>query len=80
MTSIAFSPDGRWLVSGSWDKTIKIWEVDTGRVVQTLAGHDHPVYSVAFGARGQWLASGSEDGTIKLWRLAEAADQSRLRR
>jgi WD40 repeat protein len=80
VTSIAFSPDGRWLVSGSWDKTIKVWEVDTGREVQTLTGHDRPVYSVAFDSRGQWVASGSEDSTIKLWRLAEAADQRRLRR
>jgi WD40 repeat protein len=76
VSSLAFSPDGRWLVSGSWDKTIKIWDVQAGREVQTLAGHDHPVYSVAFDSRGQWLASGSEDGTIKLWRLGSAPDQS----
>ena len=75
MTSLAFWPDGRWLASGSWDKTIKIWDVETGREMQTLAGHDHPVYSVAFDSRGRWLASGSEDGTIKLWRQADIADQ-----
>jgi WD40 repeat protein len=52
--------------------------VETGRELQTLSGHDRPVYSVAFDARGRWLASGSEDGTIKLWRFAETADKSKL--
>jgi WD40 repeat protein len=80
VTSLAFSPDGRWLVSGSWDKTIKIWDAEAGREVQTLAGHEHPVYSVAFDSRGQWVASGGEDGTIKLWHLASTADQSGPRR
>jgi len=69
VSSIAFSPDSRWLASGSWDKTIKIWDVQTGREVRTLEGHTHHVYTVAFDSRGSWLASGSEDGTIKLWRL-----------
>ena len=71
VTSLAFSPDGNWLASGSWDKSIKIWDVATGREVQSLAGHNHPIYSVAFDSRGRWLASGSEDGTIKLWRMTE---------
>jgi WD40 repeat protein len=48
--------------------------------VQTLAGHDRPIYSIAFDSQGRWLASGSEDGTIKLWRFADSADQSGLRR
>ena len=61
------------LVSGSWDKTVRIWEVGTGRMLQTLSGYDHAVYSVALDPRGRWLASGSEDGTIKLWRLGDTA-------
>ena len=79
MTSLAFSPDGRWLASGSWDKTIKIWDVETGLEVQTLVGHDHPVYSIAFDPSGQWLASGSEDGKINLWRWGRTAEQARSR-
>jgi WD40 repeat protein len=78
VTTLAFSPDGRWLASGSWDKTIKIWDVDAGREVQALAGHTHHIYSVAFDPRGRWLASGSEDGTIRMWRLRQAADRGSL--
>jgi WD40 repeat protein len=54
--------------------------VETGRGVQTLAGHDRPIYSVAFDSRGRWLASDSEDGTIKLWRLVDSASHSGVRR
>jgi WD40 repeat protein len=79
VTSLAFSPDGRWLASGSWDKTVKIWDVETGQEVQTLAGgHDHSIYTVAFDSRGRWLASGNEDGTINLWRLSRAGDRTSL--
>jgi WD40 repeat protein len=79
VTSLAFTPDGRWLASGSWDKTVKIWDVETGHELQTLAGHNRPIYTVAFDSRGRWLAAGSQDGTIKLWQLGEAAEQGRLR-
>jgi WD40 repeat protein len=68
------------VVSGSWDKILKVRDVETGREVQTLAGHDRPVYSVAFDSAERWLASNSEDGTIKLWRLVDSAGQSGVRR
>jgi WD40 repeat protein len=80
VTSVAFSADGQWLASGSWDKTIKIWNVETGQEVQSLSGHDRPVYAVAYDAGGRWLASGSEDGTIKLWRLDNSAERSESQR
>jgi WD40 repeat protein/tRNA A-37 threonylcarbamoyl transferase component Bud32 len=65
--SVAFSPDGQTLASGSVDKTIKLWDVKTGKLRYTLRGHSGSVRSVAFSPDGQTLASGSGDWTIKLW-------------
>jgi len=70
VTSVAFSPDGRTLASGSWDHTIKLWELATGREIRTLSGHTNWVCSVAFSPDGRILASGSWDSTIRLWEVA----------
>ena len=64
---VAFSPDGARLVSGSADRTIKLWDVETGDCLQTLMGHRSWVMSVAFSPDGTRLMSGSADRTIKLW-------------
>jgi PKD repeat protein len=68
--SVAFSPDGKLLASGSWDDTVKLWEVSTGQEVRTLEGHTNSVWSVAFSPDGKLLASGSLDDTVKLWDAA----------
>jgi parallel beta-helix repeat protein len=69
---LAFSPDGKILASGSWDNTIKLWDVATGTLLRTLQGHTSSVYSVAFSPDGKILASGSLDGTILLWDVEAA--------
>ncbi|KAK5202848.1 hypothetical protein LTR96_011230 [Exophiala xenobiotica] len=67
VTAVAFSPNGRQIVSGSWDKTIRIWDATTGQVEKTLAGHSGAVDAVAFSPDGRQIVSGSRDNTIKIW-------------
>ena len=67
VTSVAFSPDGRTLASGSSDNTIKLWEVATGRELRTFSGHLRFVTAVVFTDDGRTLASASWDKTVKLW-------------
>src|SRR5262249_47884816 len=67
LRSVAFSPDGRTLASGSADNTIKLWDVTTRQELATLDGHTGLVYAVAFSPDGHTLASGGADYAIKLW-------------
>jgi WD40 repeat protein len=69
VTSVAFSPDGKFALSGSGDKTAKLWELATGRELRTFA-HADEVNSVAFSPDGKFALSGSSDKTVKLWELA----------
>ncbi|MFS0519401.1 NB-ARC domain-containing protein [Nostoc sp. UIC 10607] len=67
--SLAFSPNGEILASGSNDQTVRLWNVHTGQCLKTLRGHTSWVQSLAFSPDGEILASGSKDQTIKLWRV-----------
>ena len=65
--SVAFDPQGGTLASGSDDKTVKLWEARSGKLLRTLEGHTGPVDIVAFSPDGRLLASKSDDHTIRLW-------------
>ena len=65
--SVAFSPDGSTIASGSEDSTLRLWEVNTGTQIRTLTGHTGSVLGVAFSPDGKTIASGSADDTLKLW-------------
>ncbi len=73
--SVAFSPNGQYLVSASsdWGNNIKLWDVSTGKEVRTLTGHETTVWSVAFSPDGQYVVSGGSEcmkNSIKLWDVA----------
>jgi WD40 repeat protein/tRNA A-37 threonylcarbamoyl transferase component Bud32 len=69
VNSVAISPNGETLVSGSWDDTINIWHLKMGKLKTTITGHSNGVNSVAISPDGETLVSGSWDKTIKIWHL-----------
>jgi WD40 repeat protein len=74
VSSVCFSPDGTLLASGSFDMTVKVWDVGSGECVKTLSGHRGRVLSVCFSPDGTLLASGSWDGEVKVWDVGSGVE------
>jgi WD40 repeat protein len=70
VNAVALTPDGEYVISGSHDKTLKVWELASGRPVRTLSGHEGEVLAVAVTPDGRYVVSGLRNGTLKVWDLA----------
>jgi WD40 repeat protein len=65
---LVFAPDGQTLVSGSYDRSVKVWQGTSGKILYHLLGHTDKIQAIAIHPSGQILASASRDG-IRLWNL-----------
>jgi WD40 repeat protein len=76
--SVAFSPDGGRVLTGSDDDTAKLWNASTGRLIRTFSGHTVGVRAVTFSPDGSKVLTGSADRTAKLWDADGGADEVRV--
>jgi len=67
VTDVVMSSDGQFALSGSWDKTLRLWDLNSGVTTRRFVAHTKDVLSVAFSTDNRQIVSGSRDKTIKLW-------------
>lgn len=77
--TLAYSPNGSFLVAGYYDDTVRLWSTGDGTLVRTLEGPTDQVHSVAFSPDGQFLAAASNDNAIRVWRVADGSLQKTFR-
>ncbi len=65
--SVAWSPDGCYILSGSRDNSVRIWDADTGNLIRTFSGNNSGVSSVAWSPDGSKILSGSRDNSVRIW-------------
>ena len=78
VSSVAFSPDGKRFLTGSWDQTVRLWDTETGQERRVLQGHTSRVTSVAFTPDGKRILSGADDHTMRLWDAESGKELCRL--
>jgi len=76
--SVAYSPDGKYIATGSRDNSVKLWEVATGRELRTFLGHLSTVNAIDFDPTGKLMATGSSDKQIIIWEVVTGSEMLRI--
>lgn len=67
VSSVAYSPDGKYIISGSYDKTFKIWEASTGKCLKTLSGYSDKITSISYSFDGKYIVNATTGNKINIW-------------
>ena len=70
------SPDGKTMASAGTDNLIKLWDLGSGSLIKSMAGHEANIYSLTFSRNGEILASGGDDDSVRIWSVKDASTVS----
>lgn len=76
--SIVYSPNEKYIATGGYDKTIRIWDVETGKEIRKFCGHTSSVMSISYTPDGKYIISGSGDGTIRIWNVEKGKEIKKI--